>query len=103
MKFWRKSSNKEGVFQGTVVLFFTKLLFRLKVIAKNKMRQRTKTIQFSTAECKFIDIYNSLLHKTEDVIRLKVSGSQFLTAEYLNGESVLGQVGPWWHIQEEDI
>ena len=61
---------------------------------------RTKTVEFS-GECKFFDVYNSLLHKTEDVIRLKVSGSQFFTATYLDGQTVQGQVSPWWHIQEK--
>ena len=66
---------------------------------------RAKTIVIegsSVLQCKVIDVYNSLLHSVEDVIRLKISGTPHLTAEYLTGGNILGQVSPWWDAETED-
>ena len=36
------------------------------------------------------------------MIRLKVSGSRFITAELADGTAVIGQVSPWWDVEGAD-
>jgi len=59
-----------------------------------------KTVEIG-ASCAYLDVYNSLLHKTEDLVRVKVDSSK-ISASYLDGTKPVSQLNPFWDIVKND-
>lgn len=62
---------------------------------------KAKLVTLGDGSCVNIDVYNSLLHETEDLVRIKID-SHTLTATYMDGTSPTAQVNPWWDIVDKD-
>jgi alpha-mannosidase II len=59
-----------------------------------------KTIEIG-ASCVFLDVYNSLLHKTEDLVRVKINSAK-ISASYLDGTKPVAQLNPFWDVVKND-
>ena len=60
-------------------------------------------IQINANSCKYIAVYNSLLHENEDLVSLRVAGATAYVATYVdNDEIIAGQIMPYWQVQNSD-
>ena len=60
-------------------------------------------IQINANSCKYIAVYNSLLHENEDLVSLRVAGATAYVASYVDNEEIVGgQIMPYWQVQNSD-
>lgn len=60
-------------------------------------------IQINANSCKYIAVYNSLLHENEDLVSLRVAGATAYVASYVDNEEIIaGQIMPYWQVQNSD-
>ena len=57
-------------------------------------------IQINANSCKYIAVYNSLLHENEDLVSLRVAGATAYVATYVDNDEIIpGQIMPYWEVQ----